>query len=224
MIKSFCVLIPSYNEGRTIAGIVRSLRARGLIVYVVDDGSLDDTAKLAAREGAMVVHHHVNKGKGASLREGFRHIVKRHEFDAVLVMDGDGQHALSDIDVFVGRINESGAGMVVGNRMTDVSNMPIVRIMTNRFMSTLLTAISGQKIPDTQCGYRLIRRSVLERINLESSNYEIESETIIKVARAGFGIVSVPIQTVYKDEKSHINPFIDTVRFIIFLVRISFSR
>jgi hypothetical protein len=108
--------------------------------------------------------------------------------------------------------------------MLDVSSMPEERKHTNRFMSYLISLISGQRVPDSQCGYRLIKREVLEKIRLEASNYEIESEMIIRAARAGFRIESVPIKTIYRDEKSRVNPVIDTLRFIVFITKILFTR
>ncbi|MDD5423444.1 MAG: glycosyltransferase family 2 protein [Candidatus Omnitrophica bacterium] len=215
-----CVLIPSYNEARSIGGIVRELKAKGVTVFVVDDGSTDDTASIAGAQGAVVVKHDVNKGKGASLQEGFKHILKK-DFDAVLVMDGDGQHRVSDVDVFLNKMEETGADVIIGNRMMDISAMPLIRIYTNRFMSNLISMICGQMIPDSQCGFRLIKRGVLEKIRLTSSNYEIESELIIEAAKKGFKVGSAPIMTVYENEKSRINPLVDTFRFVFFLVKLA---
>ncbi len=223
MKKAIAVLIPSYNEERAIGGIVRTLRGRDFPVYVVDDGSTDRTAEIASGEGAVVVRHKTNKGKGASLREGFAHILKRG-YEAVIVMDGDDQHEVDDINAFIAVLQQTNSDIVIGNRMNDTGRMPHDRRATNRFMSGLISMIAGQDVPDTQCGFRLIKTPVIAAITLTSSNYEIESEMIIKAARRGFRIASVPIKTVYRDEKSKINPFIDTLRFISFLIRISFSR
>ena len=223
MPKKICVLIPSYNEARTIGGLVCDLRARHLTVYVVDDGSADDTASIAESAGAVVVKHKKNMGKGASLREGFKHILKKG-FDAVIVMDGDGQHRVPDIDNFIGTMEATGADIIIGDRMHDVKNMPAERVYTNKFMSSLISIIAGQHIPDSQSGFRLIKRAVLERVRLKSSNYEIESELIIKAARAGFRIGTAPIKTIYSDEVSRINPVMDTLRFISFIVRSFFER
>jgi len=222
-VQNLCVLIPSYNESKTIGRLVRELRERDLTVYVVDDGSTDDTALIADAEGAVVVKHRVNKGKGASMREGFRHILKKG-FETVIIMDGDGQHEVEDIESFLRKMKETNADMVIGNRMLDTSAMPALRIHTNRFMSSFISSIAHQEVPDTQSGFRLIKRSVLERVSLESSNYEIESEMIIKAARAGFRIESVPIRTVYRDERSRINPIIDALRFITLIVSILRKR
>jgi glycosyltransferase involved in cell wall biosynthesis len=218
-----CVLIPSYNEARTIGAIVKALRSRGLAAYVVDDGSSDRTAEIAAREGAVVMRHDRNKGKGASLREGFKRILE-DGFGAVLVMDGDGQHSVDDIDAFFTAMRQTGADMVVGNRMGDTTSMPHSRIATNRFMSYVISKMAGQAVPDTQCGFRLVKRSVLENTDLGTSNYEIESELIVAPARKGFKIASVPIKTVYGSEESRINPVIDTLRFVIFVARHLWKR
>ena len=108
-----CILIPSYNEARTIGVITKELKARGLEVYVVDDGSTDETAGIALSQGAVVIAHDKNKGKGASLIEGFDRILKE-DFDAILVMDGDGQHATGDVDNFFNKMAETGADIVIG--------------------------------------------------------------------------------------------------------------
>ncbi len=218
-----CVLIPSYNEARTIGGIVGNIRGIGLPVYVVDDGSTDNTAAEAKEKGASVIRHGINKGKGASLINGFSRILK-DGFDAVLVMDGDGQHRTDDVPSFINKMEETSADIVIGNRMRDTAPMPFVRVYTNRFMSGLLSKVAGQSIPDSQCGFRLIKKSVLERVKLECSNYETESELLIKAGRAGFRIESVPIKTVYQGEKSRINPVIDTLRFFRLLIWTAFVR
>ena len=170
-----------------------------------------------------MLKHERNKGKGASLREGFKHILKK-DFDAVIVMDGDAQHRPGDIDDFLKRMEQANADMVIGSRMNDTSSMPLIRIWTNRFMSWLISLVCGQRVPDSQCGFRLIKRNVLEKIKLNSSNFEIDSELIIKAARTGFRIDSVPIRTVYQGETSNINPFLDTLRFIVFMIRMAFER
>jgi glycosyltransferase involved in cell wall biosynthesis len=215
-----CVLIPSYNEAKAIGAITKELKSRALAVYVVDDGSTDNTAGIAAEEGAVVIVHDKNRGKGASLIEGFGRILKEG-FDAVLVMDGDGQHATDDVDNFFKKMAETGADIVIGNRMLDTASMPFTRKITNRIMSRVVSKMCGRDIPDTQCGFKLIKRNVLESIKFESSNFEIESEILLKAARKGFKIESVPVRTVYRDETSKIKPIFDTIRFLSFLIRMA---
>lgn len=223
MIKHICILIPSYNEGKTIGAIVRKLKDRDLPVYVVDDGSIDDTYNAALTGGATVIKNIKNLGKGAALRVGFKRVIE-DGYEAVIVMDGDDQHDVTDIAHLIMKMRETGAGLIIGSRMHDTASMPYIRILVNRGMSFLLSNICGQKVPDTQCGFRLITRDLLSSITLESLNYEIESEMIIKACRAGFKVESVPIKTVYQDEVSRINPVIDTIRFLILLARMGVKR
>lgn len=218
MTKDPCILIPSYNEERTIGGIVKKLKERKFAVYVVDDGSSDTTALIAAEEGAIVIKCEKNMGKGAAMRVGFDRIVGEDKFESIIIMDGDDQHEVDDVDCMIKKAQESGADLVVGDRMQDTSQMPIIRIATNRFMSWLLSLMTGRNIPDTQCGFRLVKTELLKKIELRSSNYDIDSEMILRAAKAGFKIDSASVRTVYKNEKSRINPFVDTLRFIRLLI------
>lgn len=211
-----CVLIPAYNVAATIKGLVGRVRTKGIEVIVIDDGSSDMTADEARAGGAIVLKNEKNMGKGATLKRGFEYAIN-HGFEAVITMDGDDQHDPEDLDKFVDCTESSAAGLVAGNRMHDVEDMPLIRVWTNQLMSWLISGVCKTKIPDTQCGYRLIKGDLLKRIDIKFANYEIESEILIKTARAGFGIESVPIRTIYKDQGSRINPFVDTMRFIKFL-------
>lgn len=220
MSKHIAVVVPSYNESRTIGAIVKRLKERDFAVYVIDDGSQDDTEAKALAEGAIVIRNPKNMGKGGALKEGFKR-VEQDGFDMVLIMDGDDQHDVADIAHLIKRMRETRADMIIGNRMTDTSRMPLIRIAVNRFMSWLISVISGQYVPDTQCGFRLIKTAVLKKIVFESNNYEIESEMIVKAARAGFTIDSTNIKTVYQDEVSRINPVIDTLRFMRLMLKLA---
>jgi glycosyltransferase involved in cell wall biosynthesis len=213
-----CVVIPTYNEARAIADLVRQIRSQNLEVIIVDDGSQDSTSEMAERSGATVLRNQVNQGKGASLIKGFSYALEK-EFDAVITMDGDGQHLPSEIPYFLRIAVYSDNDILVGNRMLKRKNMPFIRVLTNKIMSGLISKIARQNVPDTQCGFRLIKRRVLEKIRLKTFKYETESEILIRAAHLGFKIESVPVKTVYLGEKSQINPFIDTWRFIRFILK-----
>lgn len=212
-----CVIIPSHNEAAMIGRLVKQVMGEALAVLVVDDGSTDNTFQAAKNNGAVTLKNQLNEGKGASLITGFNYALKQG-FDAVVTMDGDGQHLPEDIPLFIASAERSKSGIFVGNRMLNVGNMPLLRRATNKFMSWLISALAGQDIPDSQCGFRLIKREVLEKLSLKSARFEIESEMLIKAARLGFKIESVPIKTVYAGGTSHINPVIDTLRFIKFFI------
>lgn len=213
-----CVIIPTYNEAEKISQIIEDIKKQELAVLVIDDGSNDNTSRLAEDSGAKVLKHFCNQGKGASLLKGFEYGLN-NDFDAVITMDGDGQHLPEDIPYFIRLAKYSESAIFIGNRMQKTKNMPRLRLLTNRFMSWVVSRLAGQNIPDTQCGFRLIKRDVLKKVKLATSKYETESEILIKSSRLGFKIESVPIKTIYSGEKSQINPFIDTIRFFRFIIK-----
>ncbi|MFC1804678.1 glycosyltransferase family 2 protein [Candidatus Omnitrophota bacterium] len=211
-----CVVIPAYNEEKSIASLVYKIRRQNLEVLVVDDGSHDNTRLVASENGATVLRNERNQGKGVSLRMAFDFCLGK-DFDAVITMDGDGQHLTEDIPFFLRLAQYSDSGFLIGNRMPNTENMPKLRILTNRLMSWFVSMVAKQKIPDTQCGFRLIKRDVLKKIDLRTSKYEIDSELLIKAARRGVKIESVPIKSVYGGERSEIHPVVDTLRFFRFV-------
>lgn len=221
---NLCILIPSYNEEKTIAAVVKGAKGMGFDVIVVDDGSSDNTEKAAMNAGAIVIRHRENIGKGASVNDGFDFIKNKTSFDGLIMMDGDGQHDSKDIPKFVSSAEKDGGDIIIGNRMNFARSMPFVRRVTNKFMSSVLSAMCGQHIPDTQCGFRLVRRNVIEGLNLESKKYDFESEMLIKAARKNFKITSVPIEAIYRNESSSINPLKDTFRFSVLLVKEFFNK
>lgn len=213
-----CVILPTYNEAKEISRLAREIRRQNLDALVIDDGSSDNTSRLAMDSGATVLRNLRNEGKGASLIKGFDYALS-HGYDAVITMDGDGQHLTQDLPVFIQAALAPHSQIIVGNRMQMTTAMPRVRVLTNKFMSWLISVLTKQNIPDTQCGFRLIKKEALQKISLTTNKYETESEILIQGARLGFKIVSVPVKTVYLNEKSHIHPFKDTLRFIRFVLK-----
>ncbi len=214
-------LVPSYNAQNSVGQIVSSIKKINIPVIVVDDGSKDETEKLALQAGAIVLKHRKNEGKGTALRNGFNYIVSDADCEAVITLDSDGQHNPKSIPDFIKKATEDEKiGVVVGNRMETAAGMPLTRILTNKFMSWTISKLCRQKIPDTQCGFRLVKRAVLENIKLKTTNFEIESETLIRASRLGYRIASIPIQSIYdKKVSSRINPIFDTLRFIVFIIK-----
>jgi len=213
-----CVIIPVFNESRTIGQLVAQIRQHGLEAVVIDDGSRDNSAQIARDNGAVVLISSLNEGKGSALIKGFDYALA-NGFDAVIAMDGDGQHLPENIPSFLEAAENSEAEMIIGNRMSETSEMPPLRFLTNKFMSWFLSFLAKQRIPDTQCGYRLMKRDLLLRINLTTYKFETESEIIIKAARLGYKIYSLPIKTIYRHERSRIDALRDTVRFIRFIIK-----
>jgi len=220
--KSFsdmgCVVIPGYMEAGRIGAVVHGVKRHCRNIVVVDDGSTDDTSSEAKDAGAEVIRHTVNKGKGLSLDAGFRY-ARNHGFEFVITLDADGQHDPGDIPGFLEAYASGIMQVYVGNRMADPAGMPLVRRLTNLFMSWLLSRKMGQWVPDTQCGYRLYRCDILDGVSLESARFAAESEILLYLAARGVKIGAVPIKVIYRDEKSKIHPVRDTMRFISMMRR-----
>ncbi|UCC94634.1 MAG: glycosyltransferase family 2 protein [Candidatus Omnitrophota bacterium] len=214
------VVIPAYNEAGSLEGIIQELKKRNLFVLVIDDGSGDTTFKVAQKAADRVIQNTHNLGKGRSLKEAIAQLLQKSDFDYIITMDGDGQHSPFDVDNFLKEATR-GQYFVVGNRMQNPVGMPRLRVFTNQLMSWFISKMIGQKIPDTQCGFRLIKRDVLENIKITTSKFEIESEILLQAAKRGFAITSIPIQSIYfQGVHSNINPFIDTLRFIRFIFQL----
>ena len=212
------VVMPAFREAKKVGDTINGVLPYCSTVVVVDDGSGDGTAEAARSASADVVVHVENRGKGVALQTGFKRAVELGA-DLVLTLDADGQHAPSDIQAFLEVAEETGLDVLVGNRMEANRNMPWIRRRTNQFMSGLLSCMMKQKVPDTQNGYRLYRAEVLPFVQAESRGFAAESEQLLYLAYKGFRIGSVPVKTIYEDEKSKINPITDTVRFFNMIIR-----
>lgn len=223
MNRRACVVIPGYNTAQTIGPLVRGVIRLGLDVVVVNDGSTDGTAQAATEAGALVISHLRNGGKGLALRSGFVFAVASG-YDAVVTLDSDGQHDPAEIPKLLEAIERSDAGVVVGHRLAEPGAMPPSRRWTNRIMSLIVSGIARQPIPDSQCGFRAIRRQVLQAVVLSSRRFELETELLLAAATGGWPIASIPIRSIYDYQSSHIRPFRDGLRFLRLIVRYLLAR
>jgi len=205
------VVIPALNEAGLIASVVEAA-VRYLSVLVVDDGSIDDTAALAARAGATVIRHGRNKGKGSALRTGFAWAMDR-DYAAVITMDADGQHDPAEIPKFISAYRENGAHLTIGRR--DFREIPFPRNVSNRIGSRLLSMALGQTVHDASCGYRLYTRNLLQHVDLESKAFDLEAEAIGKALTHEMDVGWVAIRTLYDSaRKSHYRGHRDVPHFL----------
>ena len=215
------VLIPAYNAASSLLALINATRVHmepGTII-VVDDGSTDTTSQVAREARATVLSHPTNRGKGAALRTGFRYFLDATSCDSVITMDADLQHDPADGPAFVAAWKSGSADIILGSRRRLGSGMPLHRILSNTITSALVSARTGIMISDSQTGYRLIGRNVLTSVEFESDGYEAETEYLIKAARRGFRIASVPISTIYAGAPSHMTHWKTTMQFLHVLLR-----
>jgi glycosyltransferase involved in cell wall biosynthesis len=207
-------IIPSYNPGEALVGVAERVEAElgREAVLIVDDGSADGSGDLAESRGYTVIRHLQNQGKGVALQTGFDAALERGA-EWVLTLDADGQHDPGEIPKFLAEAESGRCQILIGTRMGDTRDMPFQRIFANRLTSAIISALAGQRIEDSQSGYRCIDARVLRAVRTEFRRYDAESEIVVKASRAGFAIGSVPIKTIYGEEESKINPFVDSMRF-----------
>lgn len=200
-----CAVIPFYNEKDFLFDVVTETLKFVDKIFAVNDGSTDGSEnQINNLERVEVISLNRNYGKGYALQIGFDETIKQN-FSAVITLDADKQHSPAFIPEFVSQLSSN--DLVIGNRLNDTKEMPIQRILSNKLTSLSLSIKTGQKILDSQCGYRAYNTNVLRKVRSFSLGYEAESEMIIYTARAGFKVGFVNISTIYGNEKSKMKPF-----------------
>ena len=214
-------LVPAYQAALHLGGVLARLAALRPApdVLVVDDGSTDATAAVAREAGVSVISLPENRGKGYALLAGFAAL---KSFDGVVSLDADGQHPPECLPAFV-HAAEQGADLVLGVRERS-PDMPPMRRMANKMSSGWATWLAGQPVDDSQCGYRLYGRRVLERTPITPGRYEVESEVVVRAARLGFRLAAVSIPTVYGNEESQIHTMRDVPRIVGVFARLTMER
>jgi glycosyltransferase involved in cell wall biosynthesis len=216
VVKEFAncaAVIPCLNESASITALVGGARRRLAAVFVVDDGSADDTARLAAHAGATVLRHEKNFGKGAALQTGLAH-AQKSGFEWAVTLDGDGQHAPEDLPALWLLREKTGATLLIGNRMGDAQKMPWLRRSVNRAMSKIISRRAGKNLPDTQSGFRLIHLPTWAALPLHAKRFEVESEMLLAFLAAGERVEFAPVRVRASERGSHIRPLADTLRWL----------
>jgi len=208
---ALAAVIPAYREEGTIGPLVRATAPHVGRVLVVADGSADATAEAARQAGAEVIAHPVNRGKGAALLTGFA-AARQAGCRWVVTLDADGQHDPAQIPVFWKHARATNADLVVGDRDLAHAPMSAVRREVNRWMSRQLSRRAGRTLPDSQCGFRLIRLAALERLTFATRHFEFESELLLTFVQAGRRVEFVPITVRPANRPSRIRPWRDTWR------------
>ena len=184
-------LIPAYNEERNIAAVVQGVRPFVSATVVIDDGSADNTTGAAEAAGAIVLRHKIECGQGRRAQDRLQVSHADSGYDGAVTIDADGQHDPAEIPLFIAAA-EQGYDMVIGNRMSNVSTMPFIRRFANHASSSLISLFLGQNVRDSQNGFRYYKLSSVLSLPLKANKYDLETEVIFKVGRAGYRIGWVP--------------------------------
>ena len=217
--ESVAAAIPAYNAAPFVGDVVRRTLAQIDEVVVVDDGSADETASRAREAGAEVLAHDFNRGKGAALRTAFAYLAER-DFDAVLTLDADGQHLPEEIPRLEQAWRE-GADLVLGTRDHLFDEMVWLRRASNTVSSGLISFAAGVRLADIQTGFRIYSRCLLEATGFPENRFEAESAVVVRAARRGFKIATVPVELGFADGRStsHYRPVIDSLRIAEAVIR-----
>jgi len=193
-------LIPCYNEEATIGSIILKAKHHVDKILVVDDGSKDDTSKIAKDAGAVVITHPTNRGKSAAIKTGFRYALE-NKYDYVVTIDGDGQHNPSEIPVVLGNILNNGHDVSIGFRSGNGTEMPKWRKVGKRVLDYATSFGNGGFVTDSQCGFRAFNKKAVQAItpNLNGGAFNVESEQLIRAHEQGLEVVNTSITCKYND-------------------------
>lgn len=204
------VAIPCYNEGLTIGSLVLKARQHSTEVLVVDDGSSDDTAPIARLSGATVLVHERQQGKGAGVLDAMRY-ARENGFDAIVLIDGDGQHNPDEIPAVVAPVLEGRADLVIGSRFLGTrADVPLYRRFGQIVLNIFTNASADFSSTDSQSGFRALSKRALEDAAcFVTDGYNVESDMIAYLSARDLAIVEVPISVRYEVPHKHKkNPFL----------------
>jgi glycosyltransferase involved in cell wall biosynthesis len=188
-------IIPAHNEEKNIAKVLSKVKKYVDYIVVVDDGSSDNTSKIAKEAGCIVLRHLVNLGKGAALKTGCDFAIN-NEAKMLIVLDADAQHDPSDIPRFIEKLQKY---EIVFSFRKKSSKMPFVLRFGNWFISEVVNLLYGVSLKDTQSGYRAFTSGTYKKIRWSASDYSMESEMISRTGKQKLKYVQIPIQTIYSD-------------------------
>ncbi len=215
MSEAVWLIIPAYNVEKHLDKLLsetsKFIPAERTVV--VNDGSTDRLGAIAANHGVQVIVHSENMGKGKSLRDGFDYVTEIQGTWAITI-DGDLQHDPARIPAFIAASENGKYDIIIGKRNRSGTKMPWDRRLSNGLSSLLLALVTGQKMEDVQCGYRMIRIASLKGLVFNRVSYDFETELLLKLVRKGSKVGWVEIPTKYAGEKSSIRRLPDTMRFL----------
>jgi glycosyltransferase involved in cell wall biosynthesis len=212
--------IPAYNEAECIGEVIRKARPHVDEVIVADDGSVDDTTRVAETAGATVVRSKLNQGAGSATRLCFQ-IARDRNADVLITIDADGQHNAEEIPSVVAPIFDQGADLVIGSRFIQyIGEIPRYRRFGISIITLLLNLAAKVKISDSQSCFRAYSKRAIENLNITERGFGFSIETLVQARRKGLVIKEVPIYCVYNEHSHSLNPLVHGLQIALSVVRI----
>jgi glycosyltransferase involved in cell wall biosynthesis len=211
-----CVIVPTYNNCKTLQRVLDSVLLYTSNIIIVNDGSTDETAKILENYSQLVqIHFSKNVGKGLGLRAGFKKAIAL-DYNYAITIDSDGQHFASDIPNFVDSLEKEGEALIIGSRNMVQEGVPKKSSFGNKFSNFWFWFETGIRLADTQSGFRLYPLQKIPK-KYFTNKFELEIEVIVRSAWRGVPIKNIPIQILYdpKERVSHFRPFQDFTRISI---------
>ncbi|OGO32118.1 MAG: hypothetical protein A2Z29_03465 [Chloroflexi bacterium RBG_16_56_11] len=196
--------MPAFNESKYIGSLVITARQYVDEVVVIDDGSSDNTAEIAALAGAQVTKHPVNRGYGAAVQSVMEEARKRNA-DILVLLDADGQHNPREIPAIIQPIRD-GYDFVIGTRKEQAGNIPLYRRVGQGVILHSINLLSKRHLTDSECGFRAFSRKAIETLNLKENGMAISAETVAEAARRHLRVAEVPVSATYDKDSSTLNP------------------
>lgn len=202
-----CVIIPTYNNGKTLEQVIRGVERYTNDVIIVNDGSTDETSQILERFSShTIVNIPTNRGKGNALREGFQKAISMG-FRYAITLDSDGQHFPDDIPAFVALLSEHPGSLIIGARNMSQENVPSGSSFGHKFSIFWFKVETGLKVPDVQTGFRLYPLYKIDGIRFFTRKFEFEVEVLVRAAWKGIPILHVPVKVYYAPKGERVTHF-----------------
>lgn len=210
---SYCVIIPTYNNAKTLSKVIRGVQDHTSDIIVVNDGSTDNTVEILSEfDSIEIITHQKNQGKGAALIHGFEKAYEKG-FNYAITIDSDGQHDPDDIHDVAKIASENLGSVVMGSRNMNQQDVPGKSSFGNKFSSFWFWAETGIRLTDTQTGFRAYPLEPLSKMHFYTRRFEFEIESIVRLAWRNVKFVEQPVGVTYQDDRvSHFRPFKDFAR------------